>query len=114
MVSRIIDKLAPSIAQTGTNHPYTEAWNYRMYLASSDCAAWVVVLHEHSLGNKAYGFYYDDVAEQAAFFSGKGNELTVTPRWDAELKGKYRLAAPGSRPGWPVMEPDLRRWRFCA
>ena len=41
-------------------------------------------LHEHSLGRKAYGFCYDDVAEQAAFFSGKGREVVVTLHWDDE------------------------------
>jgi hypothetical protein len=39
-------------------------------------------LHEHSLGNKAYGFCYDDYADQAAYFSGKGPEVVVTLRWD--------------------------------
>jgi hypothetical protein len=44
--------------------------------------AYAKFLHEHSIGKKAYGFCYDDVAEQAAFFSGKGNEVVVTLRWD--------------------------------
>jgi hypothetical protein len=39
--------------------------------------------HEHSLEHKAYGFCYDDVSEQAAFFSGKCEKLTVTLYWDA-------------------------------
>jgi Beta-1,3-glucanase len=39
-------------------------------------------LHEHSIDKKAYGFCYDDYADQAAYFSGKGPELTVTLYWD--------------------------------
>ena len=39
-------------------------------------------LHEHSIDRKAYGFCYDDVANQAAFFSGKGREVVVTLHWD--------------------------------
>jgi beta-galactosidase len=38
--------------------------------------------HEHGIDKKAYGFCYDDVSEQAAFFSGKGKEVVVTVRWD--------------------------------
>ena len=34
--------------------------------------------HQHSLDHKAYGFCYDDVGEQAAFFRGKGQNLIVT------------------------------------
>jgi len=45
------------------------------------------VLPQRCLGKKAYGFCYDDVAEQAAFFSGKGKEVVVTLRWDSESKG---------------------------
>lgn len=40
--------------------------------------------HEHSLERKAYGFCYDDVADQAAFFSGRGNEVVVSLYWDAK------------------------------
>ncbi len=39
-------------------------------------------LHEHSIDKKAYGFCYDDYADQAAYFSGKGPELVVTLYWD--------------------------------
>ena len=39
-------------------------------------------LHEHSIDQKAYGFCYDDYADQAAYFSGKGPELTVTLHWN--------------------------------
>jgi len=45
-------------------------------------------LHEHGIGNKAYGFCYDDDANQAAFFSGKGKELIVTLYWDSEAARK--------------------------
>jgi hypothetical protein len=34
--------------------------------------------HDQAVGQKAYGFCYDDVADQAAFFSGKGSEVVVT------------------------------------
>jgi dienelactone hydrolase len=39
--------------------------------------------HDHSLGNKAYGFCYDDVGDQGAFFSGRGDEVVVTLYGDA-------------------------------
>ena len=34
------------------------------------------------INRKCYGFCYDDVSEQAAFFSGKGDKLIVTLHWD--------------------------------
>lgn len=37
--------------------------------------------HEQAIDRKAYGFCYDDVADQAAYFSAKGSELTITLRW---------------------------------
>ncbi len=40
-------------------------------------------LHEHTIDHKCYGFCYDDVSEQAAFFSGKGERLSITLYWDA-------------------------------
>ncbi len=39
-------------------------------------------LHEHAINHRAYGFCYDDVSEQAAFFSGQGDNLIVTIYWD--------------------------------
>lgn len=47
------------------------------------CNWYAKFLHEHSIDHKAYGFCYDDVAEQAAFFSGKGSEVIVTLSWNA-------------------------------
>ncbi len=44
--------------------------------------------HEHSIDHKAYGFCYDDASEQAAFFSGKGQQLIVTLFWDAKPPAK--------------------------
>ena len=35
------------------------------------------------MDHKSYGFCYDDVAEQAAFFSGKAKSVTVTFYWKA-------------------------------
>ena len=40
--------------------------------------------HDHAIDRKAYGFCYDDFADQAAFFSGKGKEVVVTLFWDSE------------------------------
>lgn len=62
--------------------------NVEAFYKTEPCNWYAKFFHEHSIGNKAYGFCYDDVTEQAAFFSGKGKELTVTLRWDAEPKGK--------------------------
>ncbi len=39
-------------------------------------------LHKHSIDNRAYGFCYDDYAEQAAYFAGEGDHLVVTFYWD--------------------------------
>jgi hypothetical protein len=39
-------------------------------------------LHKWSVGGKAYGFCYDDYAEQAAYFAGEGDHLVVTFNWD--------------------------------
>ena len=39
-------------------------------------------LHKHSIGGKAYGFCYDDYADQAAYFAGEGDHLIVTFTWD--------------------------------
>jgi hypothetical protein len=39
-------------------------------------------LHKHSIENRAYGFCYDDFAEQAAYFAGEGDHLVVTFYWD--------------------------------
>jgi len=39
----------------------------------------------NSIDRKAYGFFYDDASDQAAFFSGKGREAVVTPCRDLPL-----------------------------
>lgn len=52
------------------------------YYKAEPCNWYAKFLHAHTIGGKAYGFCYDDVAEQAAFFSGKGSEVTVTLSWD--------------------------------
>jgi beta-galactosidase len=52
------------------------------FYKAEPCNSYSKFLHEHSIGHKAYGFCYDDVSEQAAFFSGKGEELVVTLTWD--------------------------------
>lgn len=46
------------------------------------CNWYAKFFHKHTIDHKAYGFCYDDVAEQAAYFSGKGEKLIVTLRWD--------------------------------
>ena len=39
-------------------------------------------MHDTALNSKAYGFCYDDVADQSSFFSGSGPEVVVTLYWD--------------------------------
>ena len=43
-------------------------------------------MHDHAIDHKAYGFCYDDAAEQASFFSAKGDAGIVTFYWDEEKK----------------------------
>jgi len=52
------------------------------FYQAEPCNWYAKFLHEHSIDHKAYGFCYDDVSEQAAFFSGKEPKLTVTLSWD--------------------------------
>jgi hypothetical protein len=56
--------------------------NPAKFYQAEPCNWYSKFFHEHSLDHKAYGFCYDDVSEQAAFFSGKGQNLTVTLYWD--------------------------------
>ena len=58
-------------------------WNTpaRFYQAEP-CNWYSKFLHEHTIDHKCYGFCYDDASEQAAFFSGKGDNLVVTLYWD--------------------------------
>ena len=58
-------------------------WNNPEAFYKAEPSNWYAkFFHENSIGKKAYGFCYDDVSEQAAFFSGKGKEVVVTLRWD--------------------------------
>ncbi len=52
--------------------------------------AYAKFFHVHAIDHKAYGFCYDDVAEQAAFFSARGSELTVTLGWDPPALARQR------------------------
>ena len=52
------------------------------FYRSEPCNWYARFFHEHGLEHKAYGFCYDDVSEQAAFFSGRGRNLIVTLYWD--------------------------------
>lgn len=59
-------------------------WNdATKFYRQEPCNWYAKFLHEHSLANKAYGFCYDDDADQAAFFMGKGTEVVVTFYWNA-------------------------------
>ena len=58
------------------------------FYQAEPCNWYSKFLHEHSIGRKAYGFCYDDVGDQAAFFSGQGRELVVTISWDSEPAAK--------------------------
>jgi hypothetical protein len=62
------------------------------FYRAEPCNWYARFFHEHGLGHKAYGFCYDDVADQAAFFSGKGREVIVTLYWDSPPAAK-----PGGR-----------------
>ena len=46
------------------------------------CNWYAKFLHTQTIDHKCYGFCYDDASEQAAYFSDKGDTLTVTVRWD--------------------------------
>jgi hypothetical protein len=53
------------------------------FYQAAPCNWYSKFFHEHTLDHKAYGFCYDDVADQAAYFSGKGDKVVVTLHWDA-------------------------------
>ena len=58
-------------------------WNNpAKFYQAEPCNWYSKFLHEHSINHKSYGFCYDDASEQAAFFSGKGDNLIVTFYWD--------------------------------
>lgn len=58
-------------------------WNNpATFYKAEPCNWYAKFLHEHSIGNKAYGFCYDDDAGQAAYFSAKGDEVVVSLLWD--------------------------------
>lgn len=56
--------------------------NAALFYRQEPCNWYAKFLHEHSLDHKAYGFCYDDDADQAAFFMGKGTEVVVTFYWN--------------------------------
>jgi hypothetical protein len=62
-------------------------WNNpAKFYQAEPCNWYARFMHEHSIDRKAYGFCYDDVSEQAAYFAGKGKELVVTIYWDTPPK----------------------------
>jgi hypothetical protein len=62
--------------------------NAAKFYQAEPCNWYAKFFHEHSLDHKAYGFCYDDVSEQAAFFSGKGQKVIVTLYWDSKPPAK--------------------------
>jgi hypothetical protein len=56
--------------------------NPAKFYLKEPCNWYSKFIHEHAVDHKAYGFCYDDFADQAAFFSGEGDELVVTFYWD--------------------------------
>ncbi len=56
--------------------------NPAKFYQAEPCNWYARFFHEHGLDHQAYGFCYDDVGEQAAFFSGKGQSLIVTLYWN--------------------------------
>ena len=67
------------------------------FYAAEPCNWYSKFLHEHSIDQKAYGFCYDDYADQAAYFSGKGPELVVTLYWDEARNRPRSLAQRAAR-----------------
>jgi hypothetical protein len=64
-------------------------WNNpAAFYQAEPCNWYSKFLHEHSIDHKAYGFCYDDAADQAAYFSGQGHALIVTLSWDTEPAAK--------------------------
>jgi hypothetical protein len=57
--------------------------NASAFYKAEPCNWYAKFFHEHSVRNLAYGFCYDDVAEQAAFFSGTGKDIVITLTWDS-------------------------------
>ncbi|HEV3145313.1 MAG TPA: beta-1,3-glucanase family protein, partial [Gemmataceae bacterium] len=58
-------------------------WNNpEAFYKAEPCNWYAKFFHEHGIDKKAYGFCYDDVTEQAAFYSGKGKEVIITLHWD--------------------------------
>ena len=53
-----------------------------LFYQAEPCNWYSKFLHQHALAHKCYGFCYDDVSEQAAYFSGQGEKLTVALSWD--------------------------------
>ena len=62
--------------------------NPAKFYQAEPCNWYSKFLHAHSIDHKSYGFCYDDASEQAAFFSGKGENLIVTFYWDSEPAAK--------------------------
>ena len=52
------------------------------FYQAEPCNWYSKILHEYCIDKKCYGFCYDDYAEQAAYFAGKGEELVITIFWD--------------------------------
>ncbi len=51
------------------------------YYQANPCNWYARFLHTRAIDHKCYGFCYDDFADQAAYFSAKGNEVAVTVNW---------------------------------
>ncbi len=62
--------------------------NAAKFYQAEPCNWYSKFLHEHSIDHKAFGFCYDDVSEQAAYFPAKGDNLIVTLYWDSEPAAK--------------------------
>jgi hypothetical protein len=60
--------------------------NPAAYYQAEPCNWYAKFFHEHSIGRKAFAFRHDDIAQQAAYFSGKGNEVVITLYWEGAQK----------------------------
>lgn len=62
-------------------------WNRpEKYYAAAPFNFYSKFMHDMALNHKAYGFCYDDVADQSSFFSAIGTEVVVTLYWEAKKK----------------------------
>ncbi len=76
----------PQFCAAANRHVLADPADWRdlaKFYQASPCNWYSEFFHEHAINHKSYGFCYDDFADQAAYFSGKGDRVIVTLYWDA-------------------------------